>query len=155
MKSSKVLVILFHATAINAWTGLPSPTKDISNDKSIVTRRSSISRMVFTSIPSMLLLPMAITTGARAAEIQPSPTSSTFDNPKSESPPPSSKSDTDAFAAFGKNLNSMTFDSWDGAGTAPSSIAGEGAAENGVAPDLAGAIDQGKRKRNVGPRTHG
>jgi hypothetical protein len=62
---------------------------------------------------------------------------------------------SDALSSFGKDLNSMSFDSWGG----PASDAGAAQRydNNGAAPpdDLAGAIDQSKRKRAVDPRTHG
>ena len=62
---------------------------------------------------------------------------------------------SDALSSFGKDLNSMSFDSWGG----PASDAGAAQRydKNGAAApdDLAGAIDQSKRKRAVDPRTHG
>jgi hypothetical protein len=157
-----VAVVVLHVTAINAWTGSPPIVSNTATDAHdhgpIVSRRASITKMIFTSIPSVLL-PVAMITGVQdsSAEETRGPTTSTQNSqpPMSSSPASSGKSSSDALSSFGKDLNSMSFDSWGG----PASDAGAAQRydNNGAAPpdDLAGAIDQSKRKRAVDPRTHG
>ncbi len=77
----------------------------------------------------------------------------------------------DALSSFGKDLNSMNFDSWSvgGSSIAPgivptggSSLGGGSIPKNGSVrsadggeSDLDGAIKESTRRRNVDPRTHG
>ena len=77
----------------------------------------------------------------------------------------------DALSSFGKDLNSMNFDSWSVGGSSSPGIAptdngsslgvggipknGSVRSDDGGESDLDGAIKESTRRRNVGPRTHG
>ena len=56
--------------------------------------------------------------------------------------------DFDAFSSFGKELNSINFESWD-------EVKKDENSDKNAPSDLMNALEEKKKKRSVDPRTHG